>query len=238
MVKNTLLLDCGNTRIKARFADRDLFFSSVAEVGDWLGEGPVERIVFSDVAGRRDQLIRVAGENNLPVIAANVRDDTAGLKLAYKDVRRLGVDRWLTMLAGVDHCGDQAVVVVDAGTALKIDVISGQRRHLGGCIAPGLQLGNRSLAVNAEQLDAVSIRYQGGLGTDTDSCINYGLVMGAVALIEHTVLKFSPDATVLISGGDRDTLSEHLTVPHIKVDNLVLEGLGVYLRQCVLKDDA
>src|SRR3546814_5490867 len=60
-----------------------------------------------------------------------------GLRNAYREPERLGVDRWLAMIAAW-HTHRGAACIANAGTALTVDVIDAQGQHLGGIIAAGL----------------------------------------------------------------------------------------------------
>lgn len=223
-----LLVDCGNTRLKARLGSVDYTFDSVTQLSDFIVSSKINEVLLSDVAGNYPELIKSLSHTEISVSKVAVADGFRGLALAYSDVSKLGVDRWLAMTFANSVRQNNEIVVVDSGTALKIDVIDKQGRHLGGCIAPGLQLGNKALSKHADQLNEVDVSFQDGLGTDTEGCIKYGLIIGAVALIEHTVLKFTQDATVLVGGGDRNVISKHLSLPHTLINNLVLDGLSVY----------
>lgn len=59
------------------------------------------------------------------------------LRNAYPAANQLGVDRWLAMLGARLSC-DEALCVVDLGTATTLDAVSAEGQHLGGWIIPGL----------------------------------------------------------------------------------------------------
>ena len=63
----------------------------------------------------------------------------AGVTNGYREPARLGVDRWLALLAAWQelHAG---AILVSAGTALTIDVLQDNGQHGGGYIVPGLRL--------------------------------------------------------------------------------------------------
>ena len=68
----------------------------------------------------------------------------AGVINGYAEPSRLGVDRWLALLAARQLCPGN-LVVVDAGTAITLDLLSGDGRHLGGYILPGVERQAQSL---------------------------------------------------------------------------------------------
>ena len=55
----------------------------------------------------------------------------------------MGIDRWLG-LAAVWRPG-QRICVISAGTALTLDFVEPAGEHLGGFIAPGIDLGRQAL---------------------------------------------------------------------------------------------
>ena len=54
----------------------------------------------------------------------------AGVRNAYDEPQRLGVDRWLALLA-IKARGENSAVIIDVGTACTIDVLE-NGQHLGG----------------------------------------------------------------------------------------------------------
>ena len=67
----------------------------------------------------------------------------AGVGNAYKEPHRLGVDRWLALLA-IKARGESAAVIIDVGTACTIDVMN-NGQHLGGYIFPGIAVARDAL---------------------------------------------------------------------------------------------
>ena len=76
------------------------------------------------------------------------RDSACGLRNGYRDPAQLGVDRWLAMCAAWQQFPG-SLCVVDAGTAVTIDVVAADGAHSGGLILPGVCLdGNRAATGN------------------------------------------------------------------------------------------
>jgi hypothetical protein len=62
-----------------------------------------------------------------------------GVRIAYSDPARLGVDRFLALIgAHALHAGPK--LIVDAGTAVTYDLLLADGSHLGGLILPGIAL--------------------------------------------------------------------------------------------------
>jgi type III pantothenate kinase len=73
----------------------------------------------------------------------------ANVSSAYDVPERLGVDRWLAMLAAYNSLSE-AVVVIDLGSAMTADGISKAGHHVGGYIAPGLRMMAQSLLARTD----------------------------------------------------------------------------------------
>lgn len=231
MVLNELLLDCGNTSIKYSYLDQTGSFDSLRELTGFLKLYRPANVFVSDVSGKYQEVSRACKNNQIAVHKVTVKNGLLDLQLVYEDITKLGVDRWLAMLGAFKNEAGKELIVVDVGTAVKIDLIDVSGRHIGGSISPGIRIGARSLNQHTAQLPEVSLETSGRLGTDTKTCIQYGVIMGVVALIKYTMLKFGSDARLLVTGGDAKIITPFLDCDFIYKPNLVLEGLRVY-RQC------
>jgi type III pantothenate kinase len=241
-VSHVLEVDAGNTRLKWRLRSTGL---------------GGERIDGGAVAPERpeDLLAAVAGRDVGRVLVASVRGGafedafrracverlgldpgfvrSAGrwgaLRSAYAEPERMGVDRWLAMIAGRTlEAGP--FVCADAGSALTVDVVAGDGEHLGGWILPGRELMRRSLfagtdAVKVPSADAAAPEP----GRDTAACVGNGLLAVPVALIRSAreLLGAGPAVPVLLSGGDAPAIAPHVPGPVRHVAELVLDGLSV-----------
>ena len=67
-----------------------------------------------------------------------------GVSNSYAEPERMGVDRWLAMIAAYQRIAGP-VCVIDAGSALTIDFVATDGRHRGGYILPGMAMMERSL---------------------------------------------------------------------------------------------
>lgn len=151
----------------------------------------------------------------------------AGLRVAYANPARLGVDRFLAMLAARARAAGPWLVV-GVGTALTIDLIDADGAHRGGRIAPSPTLMRESLHARAPQLPRT-----GGnnvmFAADTASALASGCEGAALALVEQslqaaaTLLGQAP--RVLLHGGGAAALAPALPDATI-ASSLVLEGLA------------
>ena len=110
-----------------------------------------------------------------------------GIKIAMPDPRQVGADRIANAVAARASYG-APVIVVDFGTATNIDVVDGCGAFRGGAIMPGLMLSARALFSQAARLSSVSLVVPAhALGTDTETAVQSGIVIGAAAQAEGLV---------------------------------------------------
>jgi type III pantothenate kinase len=139
----------------------------------------------------------------------------------------LGVDRWCALI-GARRVERGACVVVCAGTATTVDLLSAGGEFLGGLILPGYELMKRSLA-----RDTAGLPYAEGHVLDqprnTADAIESGVAHAQAGAVErmHARLSALADAPAacLVSGGAAPVLAAGLSIPHRVVEHLVLEGV-------------
>ena len=241
-----LELDLGNTRGKWRLLDAGEVVArgalAVADIHSghlprqWSQLQP-QRVRAANVAGREvaEGLGRAVREEfGLAVEFARVEPSCAGVTCAYSEVERLGVDRWLAVLAAHDRDSGPALVV-DCGSAVTLDLLDTGGRHLGGYILPGLELMRRALyrdtaAVQVPQAFAAGMSLTPG--DSTDKAVNRGLplmVLGAMGrALQYLQRERRATAPRLwLTGGDADLISSLCEWPHELVPELVLDGLAL-----------
>lgn len=238
-----LLIDVGNTRIKWVYID-----SVYADIGRAQFGQLVELTRFINSIDISNTKVMVAAVNQTDDLKGLIQgadfeqvdwvvsqQKQAGVVNSYQVPERMGVDRWLAMIAAY-HLRDtltftSGVIVIDAGSAMTIDVVDAVGKHLGGYIVPGLMMAQHALFTNTEQV----IRYNEAsvlaqrdnskfkLGNNTLQCVEYGVVNQLVALITYVTDKY-PDFKIIFSGGDGDMLASFFDSPVVD-QNLVLKGL-------------
>lgn len=156
---------------------------------------------------------------------ARVKQDLAGLRVAYADPARLGVDRWLTML-GLWSRAKEAFCVAGAGTALTFDAVDEKGVHLGGLIAPGLATAQKAVdASTAFEIRASGAKFAAGLGIDTEACVRQGALYACAGLVDRASRTLHGGR--YLTGGDASTLIPHLALKWEWRPNAVLDGLKV-----------
>ena len=152
-----------------------------------------------------------------------------GVRVAYNSPSQLGVDRFLAMVAARQH--DCHCLVVDCGTAVTIDALSGDGGHLGGVILPGPALMQRSLLGAAHGVRRASDGPADVFATDTAAGVSAGTWHGVAAAIDRIgdqlASHWSEPPWRLITGGDAGRLLPLLGRDYQPCPDLVLRGLAV-----------
>ncbi len=243
-----LLVDIGNARIKwARAGERGALEdtgqkshrgrpdAAAAALQDAFKGNPPDRVMVSNVAGLRfaeriDAMSRDAW--GVEPHRVRVEDGALGVRCGYREPNRLGVDRWIAVLAA-SRVGEP-VCVVDAGTALTIDAVTADRRHLGGVIIPGRVLMARALDRDTSDIGSVGDgpgAHEDSLGTSTEEAVVQGAwlaMAGAVELARVSLEKrLGATPRLMVTGGDGASLTGWLSEPNEFRPHLVLEGLAL-----------
>lgn len=149
---------------------------------------------------------------------------------AYPNPEKLGVDRWLALLAAHHHYPANSCII-DCGTAITLDFIDNHGQHRGGLISPGLLLMKKALAQNTAALDLNQQTQALGLADNTLNAIGSGTLLAAIGLIETAIKRYQPIEQVIITGGDADLIGQYLSMNLITDEALVFKGLLVIINK-------
>jgi type III pantothenate kinase len=129
----------------------------------------------------------------------------------YDNVAALGTDRLVNALAAWEIYGVPAgrpVIVVDFGTATKLECVSAAGEYLGGCIAPGINISTEALARSAARLQRIELaRPRQVLGKNIVASLQSGIIYGfagqADGLIRRLTREIAPEgpAPVVVATG-------------------------------------
>ena len=157
-----------------------------------------------------------------------------GVTSGYTQPRRLGVDRWAALVAAWAEV-QSACLVVDAGTALTIDAIDGDGKHLGGQIVAGVATMADALAAATNDIPRVKPapgREASDLGMfaqNTAAAVRegaHGAVAGAVDRAIRALQSNAYDPAVILTGGDASRILNALCSTPVHRPHLVLQGLA------------
>jgi len=151
-----------------------------------------------------------------------------GMTNSYADHTRMGIDRWLAMLAAW-YPNQTEVVVVDAGSALTLDVVAANGQHQGGVIVPGANLSERALLEKTGKVRfEENIEHELLLGKSTAECVRYGIAHSQLGALESIVKRYSlNNHRWFFAGGAGEWLMRRMDVPGELAPDLVLDGIGL-----------
>lgn len=151
-----------------------------------------------------------------------------GVVSAYPEFARLGVDRWLGLLAARQSSNAPAVII-QAGTALTADLLAAQGQHKGGFIAPGWQTMRRALSVGTAQVRSTSAPpecFLLGPASSTEGAVEAGISAMVQGFVRNACEQLSAEARLLVAGGDASVICRYFSEAEYWPD-LVLDGLAV-----------
>lgn len=233
-----LLLDVGNSAIKWRLASASGLLSEGGRAEDMATLGAVlkgrdwQRVAIASVAAdHKDATLAEVATAGRPVQIHYATSDAEllGLRNRYPAPQSLGVDRWLAMLAAWHHMGGP-LCVVDAGTAITLDLISQDGLHQGGFILPGAELMHRSLGMSTGKIRVNNLTAPAvAPGEDTAACVSGGIWLAVKGLLGAALAAYPEHRFVLTGGGAAALLTLTPGIEH--QPDLVMEGLRLWLLQ-------
>lgn len=158
-----------------------------------------------------------------------------GIEIATSQPTETGSDRVLNGAAAFAQYGGP-VIVVDMGTATKIDIVDRSGRFLGGAIAPGIGVSMETLAGRAARLYATPLSIPDEpIGRDTVGALQSGIVLGHLSMIEGMIARFAaengPIPHVVLTGGYSSIIADALRPRVVHEPSLTLEGLRILAKR-------
>jgi type III pantothenate kinase len=202
-----LTIAIGNTRIKAA-----IFNSNFQLIKEYAISHQDLPILEMELGTRDFQWITIASVVPNLITTWHNRENTQIISTEDVPLKGLynsmGGDRALAAF-GAGECYGYPILVIDAGTAITLTGIDGNKNFVGGAIMAGLRSQFVSLHANTAALPHLSIPeiLPTRWGIDTASSIQAGisqiLLAGLQAYIDDWRSLF-PDSKVIITGGDGD----------------------------------
>jgi type III pantothenate kinase len=132
------------------------------------------------------------------------------------------------------------MIIVDAGTATTITVITSEKKFIGGAILPGMGISANALFSSASALAPIQLQLPSKpIGNNTHDAILSGICLGHASMIENMITRFENElqisCNVVVTGGAIEPLIPAMPKRFIHEPKLTLEGL-VSIHQKVLKD--
>jgi len=242
-----LELDCGNTRVKWRARDdqkvimRGMFLTMEGfhpSTSEELAALNIRQVLVGSVLG--DDFARKLAAWSISYLGVNPKFAVSehhcnGVINGYQQPDKLGVDRWLAVLAAKVKTPSPCVIV-DCGSAITVDLVTSPGEHLGGYIAPGLRLMREGLEMKTSAIKLGQIGYPENdfPGRNTVAAVKSAELAMISGLIDHakSVLRNydAQDARLIATGGDGEWLVSMLK-DGVFQEDLVLDGLCIALAE-------
>ncbi|MFK8049166.1 MAG: type III pantothenate kinase [Halioglobus sp.] len=191
----------------------------------------VENVWVSSVAGAQsNKTLSELLEKKWGIVPWFARSSSqlGSLRNSYSEPERLGVDRWLAMLGAQSRLSGR-FAVVDAGSALTIDIVAADGLHEGGYIIPGAELMERALLLDTDRVRfEEQADYRLVPGQSTAEAVRHGIAVsqvGAVRLVLEN-LGIRKDDLLLCGGGARELMALS-DLGGEWVPDLIFEGLEI-----------
>ncbi len=241
-----LELDCGNTLIKWRLLDSPTgqaraagLAESASQLVEALGQQPGRPRRCRLVSVRTEQetrelVTRLQQAFGLEVSCARPAAELAGVRNGYRDYQRLGLDRWMALVAAWQLCR-RACLVLDLGTAVTADFVATDGTHLGGYICPGLpqmrqQLRNHTSRIRYNSDEARLALHELRPGQCTAEAVERGcllMLQGFASLQQQQARQsFGENFDIFLTGGDAGVVVPVLPQARV-VPELVFIGLAL-----------
>jgi type III pantothenate kinase len=247
MTMNLIAINVGNTRTQLGAFSEGKVVERAAVNNTDLGElPPIVRRLHEAVCGAGEDVAIYLASVNDP-IATRV-EQIVGEAMDRK-IRRMeadvnipigrkldggafvGEDRLLAAAAAYDKF-KQAVIVVDAGTAVTVDFVDGEGTFHGGAILPGMRLMLQSLHEHTAQLPGVEpARPAEPIGHNTAQAMLSGAYHGVRGAVRELVEKYAEQymayPKIVATGGDAELLFEKYDLIEAIIPELTLCGMAI-----------
>lgn len=230
-----LIVDIGNTQIKfALFERQTLLVKGSGDLKNLIAfiEGKkIQQALVSSVT-QDHKVEEVLNENQID-FRSLTHETVIPISNEYKTKETLGDDRLANVVAASQLFPNQNTLVIDCGTCIKYDALTGKNQYFGGSISPGLVMRFKALNHYTGALPLVepmSIDYV--VGKDSNESILSGVINGCVQEIEGIIGQYQSiyeKLTVILTGGDASFFDKELKSNIFVESNLTLIGLNEIL---------
>ena len=235
-----LLIDAGNSRIKlARGTPSGIEWLTAIDFEDEAlrvrfqqisTQADCQRIVLASVSrGTRGvQLEALLAASGLPVLRLVSLAGLGRLRVAYAQPTQLGIDRFLALLAASDT--PEPCLLASFGTALTLDALAADGRHLGGVIVPGPALQQQLMRSTFPGLFTGDGQAK-ALADNTDDALASGIAQQLLGMIERVqdAAFGQRDVPLWASGGAAAHWLPVLPAGSRLAPDLVFRGMQRYL---------
>ena len=198
------------------------------------------RVVLCSVVPEKEKFL-LAHFRKQPLIRVSHKI-ALGVGIDYPKPETIGADRLANAAAAMAVSGGGApAVVIDFGTAVTFDIISPEKKYIGGVIAPGLEVMTDYLYQRTALLPKITISEPvSAIGKSTRGAMMAGAVIGYRGLVRQILAEIAREMAVsgtknrspkklhvIATGGYAKLIASGLPEIDSVQPNLTLEGLRI-----------
>ena len=227
----TLLVDIGNTALKAAWADG----VTLGKTFRYQGERMLEYII-SLASEVRPELMVISSSRHFSVQQIKRLEEICDRLLVldgkilsdrYDVPSYLTADRAASIIASRYLFKGRPCTIFDFGTTLTIDFLDKDGKFEGGCISPGCRTRFKSINRYSRHLPLLSApEINVSIGNDIVSSIYSGVISGIMFEVDGYV-SAHPENICVFTGGDAIYFAKRRKNSIFVVCNLVLMGLAL-----------
>lgn len=232
-----LTIDQGNSSAKVAVFDGAALVTarryetlSVADVENIAAHYNVRQAIYSSVR-LGDSPVQEAVKNIADKVMILEHDTPMPMTIDYATPSTLGHDRIAAAVGAIYEAEGTNRLIIDAGTAVTLDIVTADGHYRGGNISPGLRMRFEALHHYTSRLPLIDI--DGDIpfiGYDTATAIRSGVTLGLIGEIEsyitHMRRQLSEELKVIITGGDSHVIASLIDEPLCIDENLLMKGLN------------
>jgi type III pantothenate kinase len=237
-----IVVDIGNSRMKWGWCENGRV-ERVSILGDDVADwdyvireqtnGDIRWAIASVHVARLEKFLNwVDSRSDRRIIIEN--REQIPIPLCIESPDSVGLDRLCASLAAVSLHGPGPLLVIQAGTAVVLNLVNFNGEFRGGAILPGFHLMSRALATGTSRLPAVEFAEPEWIlpGENTQDAIKRGIywsINGAVIMFRTAfgLTEDTDELKVVLTGGDANLLLTEIKPPIIHVPALTLEGIRI-----------
>ncbi|MFI5237114.1 MAG: type III pantothenate kinase [Ignavibacteriales bacterium] len=239
-----LAIDIGNTNIKSvLFAGNQLknftIHSSTDKAIEYINKTSFNEAAICSVNPAINKILSESISTiGISPFQVNIQHKF-NLTIQYDTPSTLGMDRVCSAVGALEIATNeniisknQFLITIDFGTATTINIVSSDRKFIGGLIAPGVNTMLKFLNEKTAQLPLPDLEsYLGIIGNSTKSSIMSGVITSTIGLINETINHLNNESNIFplifATGGNAKYLLPHLKHNIFFEEALVLKGLKV-----------
>lgn len=235
-----LVVDIGNSFIKsAVFKGEDIVMLKSFRISEYdllvsgINDYPVKRAIVSSVSLSID-FISSSLKNKIKYVLFPNLNTRLPFKNLYLDKETLGFDRIAAAAGAQALFPGENIIIIDAGTAITIDVVTKEGQFIGGNISPGVDMRFKALNEFTSKLPLVKIEGETGItAKTTEDAIRFGVFNGIKYEMDGYIDAFNQiyeNLKVILTGGDHKYFDKKLKNSIFADSNLTLKGLNKILQ--------